>query len=305
MITNNAKKELMKLILFLMPILISSQIVFSMDLSQGKNWQESIIYFKEDIDKSTYALIDAQYSSFTQGTAPKIADSVIKSIPIIECHEQLVDIKNSSHPRITMLPKPASAFPSPDCHSPFEAASKIRFTLFLKLEAMIKQLDSYASKFGYQKGQIAIKVFEGLRDIKTQQFIFDNKSKEIRTANPEMNEDEVFNETCKWVSPVLNNVPVHSTGGAVDIRLWDNKALKFLDLGIFGVIWGKNTTAPTFSGEITELQRNNRLYLLIAATQAGLVNYLYEYWHFSYGDRYASFWKEPQPEKRNAQYGSI
>jgi zinc D-Ala-D-Ala dipeptidase len=104
---------------------------------------------------------------------------------------------------------------------------------------------------------------------------------------------------------VRNNIPVHSTGAAVDIRLWDNHHKQFVDLGPFGVIWGKNTTAPTFSEDISDAQKNNRLYALVAATQAGLINYVYEYWHFSSGDRYASFWQEPDPTQRKAMYNTI
>ena len=47
-----------------------------------------------------------------------------------------------------------------------------------------------------------------------------------------------------------------------------------------GTIFGSNPVAPTFSEEITYNQKKNRLLLLIAAAQAGLVNYSYEWWHF-------------------------
>ena len=43
----------------------------------------------------------------------------------------------------------------------------------------------------------------------------------------------------------------------------------------------------------------------MAATKAGLTNYIYEYWHFSYGDRYAAFWQEEDASKRVAHYGSV
>ncbi len=301
----------MKIAHFLMPALIwCCSILTTMNFTQqvkhdAKGWLESITNRKEIMDKATHELLGAQCASFAQEAAPKIVDLAIKNIPIIESYEPLVDVKEMHDARITMLPAPNHTFASPYCHSGFEAASKIRHTLFLKLQEMVKQLDLFAPQFGYQKGQVDIKVFEGLRDIKTQQTLFDNKTKEIHAANPAMSEEEVFSEACKWVSPVRNNIPVHSTGGAVDIRLWDNKAQKFIDMGPFGVIWGKNTIAPTFSEDITDMQRNNRLYQMIAATQAGLINYLYEYWHFSCGDRYASYWQEPQVEKRRACYGSV
>ncbi|HEV2601777.1 MAG TPA: hypothetical protein VGT41_05815 [Candidatus Babeliales bacterium] len=33
------------------------------------------------------------------------------------------------------------------------------------------------------------------------------------------------------------------------------------------------------------------------------LNYTYEYWHFSCGDRYAAYWQESDPTKRVAYYG--
>lgn len=48
-------------------------------------------------------------------------------------------------------------------------------------------------------------------------------------------------------------------------------------MGPFGVIWGSNPSAPTFSEAITDVQKNNRLYFLVAGAHAGLINYSYEY----------------------------
>jgi hypothetical protein len=59
----------------------------------------------------------------------------------------------------------------------------------------------------------------------------------------------------------------------------------FVNTGPFGGVWGENKTAPTFSAAITATQIKNRHFLLIAATQAGLVNYPCEFWYFSSGDR--------------------
>ncbi len=181
----------------------------------------------------------------------------------------------------------------------------MRQTMFEKLEKMVLILDKLAKNFGYEPEQIVIKVFEGLRDLTTQEMLFNNKDAEIRTANLGMSEAEVLSETAKWVSPVINNVPVHSTGGAVDIRLWDAKNHQFLDMSPFGVIWGKNTQAPTYSDTLTPVEQNNRLFMLLAATEAGLINYPFEYWHYSSGDRYASFWLEKDSSLRKAIYGSI
>lgn len=259
---------------------------------------------KHAINEKVYKVITKQYKAFISGLAPKVVDPSMKCIPIIESHEPLIDIDAIQNKRISMLPNPDSAFASPDCNSGLPSASKIRKAVLRNLERMLQELDRLAPLFGYEPEQIDIKVFEGLRDIVTQEMLFNNKAQEIKMANPLMSDDEVFSETCKWVSPVINNVPVHSTGAAIDIRLWNNKTNQFLDMGKFGVIWGKNTHAPTFSAELSAEQKNNRLLMICAATQAGLINYSYEFWHYSSGDRYASYWTQPEQE-RIAIYGSI
>ena len=274
-------------------------------MTQCIDWQILIDTHKQIMTEATYSLLAAQQAAYNNNRALKIVDPQVTRIPIIESHEELVDVRHVNDARITLLPDPEKPFASPDCNSGFAAASKIRKKLFDGLRSMVRELDTFAEHFGYEQGQIQVKIFEGLRDVPTQTMLFDNKAGEIQAANPAMSTDEVFAETCKWVSPVRNNVPVHSTGAAVDIRLWDTKNNCFVDLGPFGVIWSKNTTAATFSQDISDTQKNNRLYLLIAATNAGLVNYSYEYWHYSCGDRYASYWQESDATKRCAVYGAI
>lgn len=55
-------------------------------------------------------------------------------------------------------------------------------------------------------------------------------------------------------------------------------------------------TAPTFSTHesITDEQIKNRFLFLVAATEAGLTNYVYEWWHYSFGDRYDCYWRKSQ-----------
>lgn len=272
---------------------------------QLADWKATLDAHKPVMNKAVYNLLLAQCEAHQKGTLPKIADPMVKSIAIVECGEALVDIKKQNDKRISMLQDPEKPFASPDFNSGFAAASKVRAKIFARLELMVEYLDALAKKFGYEPGQIEIKVFEGLRDLKTQAMLFHNKMAEIRTANKNMTEDELFAETCKWVSPVKDNIPVHSTGAAVDIRLWDTKNKQFLDMGPFGVIWGKNTVAPTYSEGLTPAQQNNRLYLQVAAAHAGLVNYPWEWWHFSSGDRYAQLWQPLDSHRSITAYGAV
>ena len=270
-------------------------------LLAATSWRQLLDSRRVMVGESVYQLISDQLTAYEENRSPKIADPTIKSIPIIESGELLFNCVGSTNNRISMLPTPQEIFSSPNSNSGLPAASFMRQTIFTRLEQMIEALDALASNFGYAPGQMQIKVFEGLRDLKTQKMLFTNKLNEIKASNPQLTDTEAFAETSKWVSPVENNIPVHSTGGAVDIRIWDNLNNQFLDVGLFGVIWGANLTAPTFSEALTDIQKLNRLYVLMAASLAGLVNYSYEHWHFSYGDRYYCFWQSID----TASYGPV
>lgn len=267
------------------------------------NWPLIIEKYVCLLNDQQTMILKEQYQAFVDQQLPSIVHKNIKSIPIYDCGESLIDIKEQLHDRIVMLADPIVPFASPDCNSGFDASSKVRASLYQKLVELVVMLDSIASNFGYQPGEVSIRVFEGLRDILTQKILFDNKFQEIASLYPELSEQEVFAETCKWVSPVIDNVPVHSTGAAVDIRLFNIKTKKFVDMGKFGVIWGNNPAAPTFFAGLTQEQIKNRLWLYIAALKIGLINYPYEFWHFSLNDRYATFWLKSDPFC--ARYGSI
>lgn len=269
-------------------------------------WQDIFQTF-ESIIPYTTSIVKNQYEAFKSRNAPAIADERIKSISINENNEELVDIKTISHERISMLLDPQKPFEGALFNSGLANASKLRKGVFLKLEKMVDELDKLAPFFGYKPGQISIKVFEGLRDLTTQAKLFRDKFDEIKNKNPKMTDEEVEKETAKWISPVRNNVPVHSTGAAVDIRLWDNDKNVFLDVGPFGVIWGANENAPTFSenGTLSTQQKLNRFLCVAAADLAGLTNYLFEHWHYSYGDRYHVYWRQNTSDSRNAIYGPV
>lgn len=251
---------------------------------------------------SENSLIQRQYLAYISHESPTIADPKIKQIPIHENHEALIDLYTIENTRLQMMPSPSFPFEAPYFNSGLPNSSKIRLGLYHKLEAMIHFLDYFSFYFGYEPGQISIHLFEGLRDLTTQSMLFYNKLEEIQTTYPHLTLEQAEQETAKWVSPVKNNIPVHSTGAAVDIRLWDQHNKKFIDMGMFGVIWGTNQNAPTFSEQISDECKKNRLYCLIAAEYAGLTNYSYEFWHFSSQDRYAMYWLDGF---KCASYGSI
>ena len=99
--------------------------------------------------------------------------------------------------------------------------------------------------------------------------------------------------------------PTANAAGAVDLKLWNQETGAYVDLGPYDVTEGPNPTAPTFAEDTSEDQKKNRLFLLISAAQSGLVNYPYEFWHYSSGDRSAEYCLVNDPVKRVAIYDSV
>lgn len=267
----------------------------------GTMWPDALAEHKHLMDNTTYTLLIQQQKTFAQGTAPAIADQRVKQIPIVENHEPLVDLQIIKNPRIRVMDgeELQKAHTSPEDIDPrAEKYSYMRQGVYDALVRMVAILDELAPYFGYEPGELEIHLFEGLRDIATQKVLFDTLQAQLHKQHPEMTAEEAEAETSKWVSPYKNNVPVHSTGAAIDIHMWSNKKQNYCDMGRFNK---SGPHAPTFSNTISHEQQLNRLLMLIAATRAGLTNYVFEFWHFSHGDRYASYWHGDN----HARYNSI
>lgn len=269
-------------------------------------WSDLLEKYHVCMGQETYHFLCAQYKSFSLGQAPLIADQKIKDIPIVESNEKLVDLKEINHSRIKLMEGEylikAHQYKE-DIDPRAENYSMIRKSVFDSLIRAIDILDKIAPEFGYEKGEMEIYLFEGLRDIATQKVLFDSCKQRIAKENPNLTQEQLYNHTCKYVSPYINNIPTHSTGAAIDIALYSNKKGVFCDMARFN---HSGQIAATFSTDlqITNLQKKNRLFLLIAATKAGLTNYLFEFWHYSLGDRYAAYWRETDSSKQIAIYGA-
>lgn len=267
-----------------------------MTTSTNNQWFDLLESHKYLMQPKTFALLSEQYISFTNNDCPAIADQRITCIPMIECEEELIDVSQQQNPRIKVMNDQDlllahESVGDIDQRSPRHMF--MRKSVYEALLKMVDELDRLAPSFGYESDELCIKLFEGLRDLETQKILFDSKLQSMRENNPSISYEEAYQETCKWVSPYINNVPTHSTGAAVDIHLWNNKTEQFCDMGRFNS--GANT-ASTFSSDesITEEQIKHRFLFLVAATEAGLTNYVFEFWHYSLGDKYACYWNNIQ-----------
>lgn len=270
-------------------------------------WTELIEQHKECMGDTTYQLITQQYQAFKAGIAPKISHPDVKKIAIIEGNEPLVHCAQASNKRIGTLEGDIllQAHTQPEDIDPrSEKYPYVRQGVYDALCRMIQELDILAPYFGYEAKDLEIKLFEGVRDLAMQKKLFDTKLNELMAANPEMSYDQAYEQTCYWVSPYINNTPVHSTGAAIDIALYNKRTQTFCSMGRFNV---GGLGAPTFSEDqsLTVEQKNHRLLFLIAATRAGLTNYVYEFWHYSYNDRYALYWVNSGDDSLYSPYDAI
>lgn len=227
-----------------------------------------------------------------QGCAQKeitlIADPEVTSIPIVENHESLIDLKNQ-----TVI----AYGPSPELPNNTDY-TKVRKTVYEKL-VQAQALLPEGLKFC---------LYEGYRSFALQTKLFKNKYSQVQAANPHWSHDEIFDETLKLVSPVINkdgsqNTPPHSTGAAIDIYLIDTTGQP-MAMGIQVKDWMDDkdgSLSQTNSQIISQSAQENRKIMNHVLQAVGFINYPTEYWHWSYGDRY---WAH-QTGQSYAIYGTV
>lgn len=205
-----------------------------------------------------------------------IADPRILNIPIRENHEPMINLKEQTEIIFGASPE------IPDN----EDYTYLRKTVYEKLKQAQDLLPS----------GLRFCVYEGFRSLSLQKVLFDNRYLILKDLYPTLPENQLFDETIKMVSPVINkngskNIPPHSTGGAVDLYLIDQYA-DAVEMGIHPQDWADDTKGVfslTDSKMISGQARQYRRIMEKALKAVGFVNYCTEYWHWSYGDRYWAY----------------
>lgn len=217
-----------------------------------------------------------------------IADPVVLNIPIRDNHEDLVDLTKQTEIVYGSSP---------------EIKNNTNYTYMRKtVYEKLKEADAKLPK------GMHFCLYEGYRSLRLQKMIFEEQYKNVKSRHPDWSLTDIFNETTKLVSPVINqdgskNIPPHSTGAAIDVYLIDDHG-KPLAMGIHPKDWMKDKDgllSLTHSKIISDEAKTNRHTMSNVLNDVGFVNYPTEYWHWSYGDRYWAFVKK-QPF---AIYGSI
>ncbi len=217
-----------------------------------------------------------------------IADPEVLAIPVGQSSEPLVDLTQQ-----TVI----AYGPSPEIPDNKDYVF-LRQTVYDKLVAAQQQLPP-----GYH-----FCLYEGYRSMALQKMIFDQHFANTQARYPQKTSDELFQETIKLVSPVINqdgsdNIPPHATGSAIDVYLIDDRGSP-LEMGIHPKDWMQDeggVLSLTASTLISPAATKNRHIMSAVLSAVGFVNYPTEYWHWSYGDRYWAFVTQ-QPQ---SIYGQI
>lgn len=226
--------------------------------------------------------------AFKISAYPLINDVNVQKIPIIENHEPVVDLRHQDFIQIG---------PSPEMENN-QNYYWVRQTVANKLKLASKNLPK-----GYH-----LCLYEGYRSIALQSQLFQSFESKIKQNYPNLDEKALFKKTVQLISPIKNldntaNIPPHSTGAAVDLYLLNDKG-EAIDMGIHPKDWQNDISGEismTQSAKISAQAKMHRLIMSQALEAAGFVNYPFEYWHWSYGDK---FWAYTQ-NKSHAFYNTI
>ncbi|VEB33258.1 M15 family metallopeptidase [Legionella cherrii] len=208
-----------------------------------------------------------------------IADPKIIAIPVIDNQEPMIDLIN--HPGISYGPSPE--IPNNTDYT------KMRKTIYEKLKNAQSLLPT----------GLRLCLYECYRSLTLQKSLFDTRHEKVKKKHPEWSAEQIFTETTRMVSPVINqdgspNIPPHSTGAAIDVYLIDEQG-EAIEMGIHPKDWMNDldgSLSLTASEIITEEAKKNRKIMSQVLEAVGFVNYGNEYWHWSYGDRYWAYYKQ-------------
>jgi D-alanyl-D-alanine dipeptidase len=130
-------------------------------------------------------------------------------------------------------------------------------------------------------------VVEGYRPIATQRRYFEEYLATLTIEHSTMPADQLYRLATRHIAPVLEaGHPPHSTGGAVDITMYDSAGCE-VEVGceVNATPEQSGGACYTAAPGLSPTHRHNRDVLTDALSQVGMINYAPEWWHWSYGDQ--------------------
>ena len=143
-------------------------------------------------------------------------------------------------------------------------------------------------------GGILIRIWDAWRPFALQEELYDKYSRKLieQFCLEKYGEEERKRYIRQYISEPHKDeimVPVHTTGGAVDVTLVREDGTE-LNMGTsFDSFSEKAHTYYYEKGEEKEIQKNRRM-LYHAMCSSGFTNLPSEWWHYDYGDRFWAYY---------------
>jgi len=213
-----------------------------------------------------------------------LSDSRVAAMPTLECGEKLVSIVGL-HTRLN-VDDSASNVASLGYNPTFA----VRETVAGRLVDAVSALPS----------NYCLLVKESLRPATLQKFYFERRLGKVLAEHRNMAESDAIALAARFVAPPW--VAGHPGGGAIDLTLCDASGREF-DLGCAYDADEAASGGACFSqfDNLSAHARKHRSVMFTVLENAGFVNYPFEWWHWSYGDKYWAVVKQ----QANALYGPV
>ncbi|MFG3196789.1 M15 family metallopeptidase [Streptomyces sp. NPDC048208] len=193
-----------------------------------------------------------------------MADRRVAAVPVRECGEPLVDVR--AHGGLRVDPR------RDDAAGAFAHLRQGVLHRLLHAQSLLPD-------------GLRLLYVEGYRPPALQRRYFEEYAGALGRDNPEWPPARVREAASRYVSPP--EMAPHGAGAAVDLTLVDADGRE-LDLGTRLNADPEESEGACYTAatNITPEARANRDTLAAALSEAGLVNYATEWWHWSWGDRY-------------------
>lgn len=204
---------------------------------------------------------------------PILTTRYTEPIEFLDNGEPLVEVTANTHPKIFVQ----SIYYQQGIPESL-ANIYIRQTVLERLKRVAESLPEH----------IALLLYDGYRPFALQQNLFQLIQEQIRTNEPHLTAEQLFQKTLTYVafpSKERTASAPHLTGGAVDLTLMTIDG-KVLPMGTaFDEVSEKSATAYFENNEENKDAQNNRRLLFHSMLAQGFSNYEEEWWHFEYGTK--------------------
>ncbi len=205
--------------------------------------------------------------SFEEKIRTYIPENISTAFPVAEYGEELMSIASRKDVSILLVPSNKQFLPEQLC---------------LRTQALERLVIAANALVGVANGRFVLKIVDAFRPLSVQRTYFKEVSDEI-SAKESLTGQALWERVTQFIADP-ERCPPHTTGGALDCTLVDLYTNCEVNMGT--PIDALSDQAQTFSPDISEEARNNRMILFSVMHEGGFVNLPTEWWHYSYGDQY-------------------